>query len=74
MIRIGTKPDQIRTYIAGISGKVDRRPHAAARRPRPGSLGTASAAKQGGAVKRLSAQVKRQQRQIERLRKLVKGG
>ena len=78
-IRIGTVGDQTAAFVAGISGA------SLAANAQPvlvspnGKLGTAPARSGAGgpldaAVRRLTAEVKRQQRQIVRLREQVKGG
>jgi hypothetical protein len=78
-IRIGTTAGQTATYIAGISGT----PLSGATQPvvvRPnGQLGVAPASSMSteslaATVDRLTNQLKRQQRQIERLREHVRGG
>ena len=71
-IRIGTDGTQTATYISGISGTA----LSGATQPvvvkSNGQLGTAPLASPSTAS--LEATVERQQRQIDRLRKLVKGG
>ncbi len=88
VIRIGTKGDQTRTVIAGISGRTVNGTAQPVVVNAQGQLGTASAAKASGAeplsaadarqlvdtVERQQDALKSQQRQIERLRRLVKGG
>ena len=76
-IRIGTKGKQSAAYLQGVYGKT-----AAGGVPvlinSAGKLGTASAAKaqplSAAAGRGLVAQVRRQQREIKRLRELVRGG
>ena len=85
---IGTKPAQIRTFIAGISGKVVPGVAQPVVVNAQGQLGTASAAKASTAeplsaadarqlmetVDRQQRALKRQQHEIDQLRKQVKGG
>jgi len=81
VIRIGTKGDQSRAFIAGISGKTVSGTGTPVVVNSQGQLGTASAvAAKSGAAKPLSAStgrrllatVKRQQRQIERQGKEIR--
>ena len=78
-MRIGTRGDQTRTFIAGISGKTVNGTAQPVVVNGFGQLGTAPAAAASTAslaesVGQLTQQLERQQRQIERLRKQVKGG
>ena len=79
MIRIGTKGDQTRTFIAGISGKTVNGTAQPVVVNGFGQLGTAPAATASttalaDSVEQLTQKLERQQRQIERLRAQVKGG
>ena len=73
VIRIGTKGDQIRTFIAGISGRTVSGTAQPVVVNAQGQLGTASAAARRSTAS-LEATVERLQRQVERLREQVKGG
>jgi trimeric autotransporter adhesin len=71
--RIGTEGTQTRAFMAGISGTSIAGPTKTLVVNPSGQLGTATAAKASD-LEQLMETVKRQQRQIERLREQAKGG